>query len=1413
MESRTLYRTREKVPVYSPLAGTEDPVGSVYHIKGNLSAIKDDLKGKLATVMVYKGKNTDPNEDQIQYVGQTTIGENNGYEFDVIPKAEPTAVTGDFTVALGIQGSTGLINIDVIRYKRAVYKVEYLNDDGSVISTQEIEEGDNAKVPASPKKAGSYFIGWSENAINVQSNMSINAMYTPVDYVVTYVDSANGIVSFNTHHYGDKLTPPDNPIAEGKQFVGWDSILDGKDVVTENMVVNAVYKAETYTVEFVDEKEKVVSSQKVEYGKSATLPAALDVSGKEFLGWSTENEWWHVTKDITVKPILAFTNSVDAPSYYTIVDENYVALYFETATEDASIYYTLDESKPDSNSLLYDGSAVILDDFEIEEEIDEENQIATVHRTAYVNAIAVKENMNDSEVQKIIYTDTITVPMDVTEAVVTFEVNGGKALQESTKKIEIGEFFGELPVPVYTGYDFVGWYTGAEDGTLVEAEDICNKDITLYAHWEKNDTVHEHTIVIDAAIDATCQQEGKTEGRHCSECNEVLVEQKTIPKTDHKWNSGVIAKEATCSESGEIIYTCEYCGITKKETIEKTDHKAENIEGIPAVEATCTKAGKTAGSYCLACGKIIIAQEEISPLGHTYGEWKETKVSTCKEAGTEERICETCGEKETRQTEKISHVHETRNTAEATCTMEGYTGDVYCSVCGELLETGEAIAKTEHKWNDGKVITKSTCNKAGSKCYTCNNCGEKRYEELPLGGHSGGKATCTKKAVCSYCGQEYGELNPDNHAGKTEIRNQKDATSAETGYTGDTYCLDCGEKIKSGKTIPVLPSDGEVIIRVQNKGAAPGDEVIIPVTIEKNTGIAGFSFDVSYDNTILTLKSVTGGSVLSTGQVSTNGNVINWYTTDNITENGEILKLTFIVAETAESGETEIGISPHDGKKNLVDESGNYVEANYQGGTLETKKGTIGDVNEDDDLTIGDVVILNRCVLGKQILPESIFTLADINDDGDITIGDVVILNRHVLGKEDILEAREYLIALGDYLGAGGSATISVDDVTIKPGDTFEMPVWIEENTGLAGIALSFNVPEGYTLNSITKSSLLSKGSFSTDGNTCTWFAPTNMKSDGELMILNLTADENAPSGKVAVGVKNSDGNNFTDEHGASMLVDFAAGSVKVLSECELNGHTADKPVRENEKAATCKKEGSYDEVIYCSICKEEMSRETKSIPVGHHAYGEWKTVKEATTKEVGLKKRECSVCGNEETIEIPRIETRPTSSFNIILSKKAFIYNGKVQKPKVVVKTGNKVIQASSYVTTWSKGCKNVGTYKVTVKLKGNYSGSKTVAYQINPKGTSLVRIVSGKAKQNLINVTWKKQTKQTTGYQIQYGLKKNFKGAKSLKIKSVKKTGTTIKKLKRGKVYYVRIRTFKSVGKKVYVSGWSKIKKVKVK
>ena len=77
---------------------------------------------------------------------------------------------------------------------------------------------------------------------------------------------------------------------------------------------------------------------------------------------------------------------------------------------------------------------------------------------------------------------------------------------------------------------------------------------------------------------------------------------------------------------------------------------------------------------------------------------------------------------------------------------------------------------------------------------------EATLAELEKGAHvhSGGTATCISPAVCSYCGQAYGEKDAANHTGRTEIRNLKAATCAEPGYTGDTYCLDCGEMIEAG---------------------------------------------------------------------------------------------------------------------------------------------------------------------------------------------------------------------------------------------------------------------------------------------------------------------------------------------------------------------------------------------------------------------------------------------------------------------------------------------------------------------------------------------------------------------------------------------------------------------------------------
>ena len=91
--------------------------------------------------------------------------------------------------------------------------------------------------------------------------------------------------------------------------------------------------------------------------------------------------------------------------------------------------------------------------------------------------------------------------------------------------------------------------------------------------------------------------------------------------------------------------------------------------------------------------------------------------------------------------------------------------------------------------------------------------------------------------------------------------------------------------------------------------------------------------------------------------------------------------------------------------------------------------------------------------------------------------------------------------------------------------------------------------------------------------------------------------------------------------------------------------------------------------------------------------------------------------------------------------------------------------------------------------------------------------RIQNAKKKKKGFKVKWKKQATWTTGYQIQYSTNKNFKSAKTKTIKKTKTTSTTISKLKKKKVYYVRIRTYRKVGKKNYFSSWSKVKKVKTK
>ena len=122
----------------------------------------------------------------------------------------------------------------------------------------------------------------------------------------------------------------------------------------------------------------------------------------------------------------------------------------------------------------------------------------------------------------------------------------------------------------------------------------------------------------------------------------------------------------------------------------------------------------------------------------------------------------------------------------------------------------------------------------------------------------------------------------------------------------------------------------------------------------------------------------------------------------------------------------------------------------------------------------------------------------------------------------------------------------------------------------------------------------------------------------------------------------------------------------------------------------------------------------------------------------------------------------------------------------------------------------KAVGTAKVAVKFKGNYSDTKNLTFTINPTKTTIASASNVKGKK--MKVVWKKNT-VGSGYEVQYSTDKTFKkGVKTVKISKNGTVSTTIAKLTKGKTYYARVRTVKTVSKVNYYSGWSAVKSAKI-
>lgn len=244
----------------------------------------------------------------------------------------------------------------------------------------------------------------------------------------------------------------------------------------------------------------------------------------------------------------------------------------------------------------------------------------------------------------------------------------------------------------YGEWNIVDEATCLEDGlkshTCAKCGDIETQIVEAFGHTE----------VLDARIEPTCTSTGLTEGKHCSSCGTVFINQEAIDQLEH---IEIVheAKTPTCANVGWSEYvTCERkgCQYSTYSEIPATGNHTWN-SGEITTQPTCTQKGVKTFT-CTKC-KITTKIEDIKALGHDE-EFHESKAPTCANIGWSEYV---------------------------TCQRDGCNYSTY----NEIAATGN------HAWNSGEITTKPTCIKKGVKTFTCTKCKiTTKTEDIKALGHN-----------------------------------------------------------------------------------------------------------------------------------------------------------------------------------------------------------------------------------------------------------------------------------------------------------------------------------------------------------------------------------------------------------------------------------------------------------------------------------------------------------------------------------------------------------------------------------------------------------------------------------------------------------------------------------------------------
>ena len=888
------------------------------------------------------------------------------------------------------------------------------------------------------------------------------------------------------------------------------------------------------------------------------------------------------------------------------------------------------------------------------------------------------------------------------------------------------------------------------------------------------DCPHDRTHIENKAI-KTCSEGGYTGDVICDLCGKVVKHGENIePDSEHNYIN-YKSIEPTCNEYGKRYLKCVNCGNKKVLEDEDYGYADHRYVLVNSVKATCTTDGYLGDSKCKYCGLENENQPENKVI-KAYHDMDPEEIDSC--------------------------LINDYKSVEATCEKEGYTGDVYCTICHKVIEEGKTIEKLEHSFKDGK------CMECGADEEVVKSEKDGYYEISTFDQ----LITYLKNVESGISGKLINDIEfPENYDDEDDVIGRKtlknstfdgnghkisgiNSNGTQTKLFDNIYVseikdleIECKEK-EDGRGLGVYLADSTIDSKFTNCSIT-GNRIEIDgycSAMIRKAYASEFihcinNADIIYNNdTQIVAGLVCEAENCIFDKCENNGNIA---TTKAYVVGGIIAQAkNCIIKDCINRGDiTTYGYTAGI-VAGVTNTDNRPCTTSITGCTNEGKVGSIAKGNHtytagiciiyngSNGSTYADELIINNCVNNGEIEGDTVAGIIG-NSSGNLKLSDC-----------------ENNGAINGRYSAGGIAQC----IENKNSNEAEVSNCINNGNVFGGAEAAgiIDYAEG-----ITVTNCINNGNISSNGYVGGIFSYTSsVKGTG---LVN--------NGKIS-GLEDIGGISAYDEGNSIFSKLYNTG---VIDE-ENIGAQVSNLVKLGE-----------------SSTGEELEEEHK------HDYVASSTVTKATTEKDGYIEKRCK-CGQTEKQPIKQIKS-------VDISNTKFEYTGNSITPTVTVNdTDDKVISSEYYTVTYRNKAtgkavdevKEVGTYEVVVTFKDLYEGqvvkqivventnkpsnpktdNPNAGGKVSAKVTKPAKVKGVSAKNNKkksLTVKWRK-VNGVKGYQLRYATNKKMKKAK---IITITKNKLVIKKLAKKK-YYIQVCAYKvdSNGKKVK-GKWSAKKAIKVK